>query len=613
MSRPENLKQYPNVDLKLGIKSSLPHVKSTLALSYLMWECTNNPSELQYSKAENNGIVVTNEVLTCFKESYGNILSSAGISEAMILSTINSNQLFKSQMEALIVAFELIWRIAEINFVDTSKPASAERSGGNRYPKKLNYTINADMIKNVINGNRNEYIKVLLAWTGFAINYSNTIEKSLLSVFSLLSENAIFKLDDNGTDIIFNQNSLYESVLKNESVDINGDSEAKGSLRILKSLLSESMNPFLEYSNGSVSVEDGNKELLKEYSGRVNTFLKISNIRIENIVAADEESNGEREKGGENVILYGVPGAGKSWTIKNEYCKNDALIERLVFHPDYTYSDFVGQILPKLDDNSNVSYVFTPGPFTKILKKAYNDPTNSYYLVIEEVNRGNAPAIFGDVFQLLDRDGNGSSEYSITNSDIAKEVYGDENHKVSIPSNLSILGTMNTSDQNVFTLDTAFQRRWSMRLIENKFDKNSPSDVEFANTKILDTEVTWEKFFTEINSIILNKNIRMTSSEDKRLGTHFVQIEDLKFNDYDGRDNNLLKNATKHNRKFAEKVLKYLWDDAFKFNKDEIFDIKEMNSLEKVITTFMSEKGNARFEKILKQNIYDALVPKKVE
>ena len=227
---------------------------------------------------------------------------------------------------------------------------------------------------------------------------------------------------------------------------------------------------------------------------------------LKDFLAKDYTVFASRKTGGTNVILYGVPGAGKSWTIKNHYCSDESLMERLVFHPDYTYSDFVGQIIPKLDTDGNVNYIFSPGPFTKIVKKAYWNPDKMFYLVIEEINRGNAPAIFGDIFQLLDRDVNGASEYAITNADIAKVVYQDENHKVTIPSNLTILCTMNTSDQNVFTLDTAFQRRWNMRLIQNKF-LDDASERAFAETKILDTDVTWEKFFTEINAMILRKNI----------------------------------------------------------------------------------------------------------
>ncbi|MBF0845998.1 hypothetical protein IR145_00675, partial [Streptococcus danieliae] len=118
--------------------------------------------------------------------------------------------------------------------------------------------------------------------------------------------------------------------------------------------------------------------------------------------------------------------------------------------------DFIGQILPtvKKDENSDekiITYEFTPGPFTNIMEKAYKDPANMYYLVIEEINRGNAPAIFGEIFQLLDRDETGSSKYAVVNYQVANAMYGDENYPVKIPSNLTILATMNTSDQNVFT------------------------------------------------------------------------------------------------------------------------------------------------------------------
>lgn len=353
-------------------------------------------------------------------------------------------------------------------------------------------------------------------------------------------------------------------------------------------------------------------------------FHKYCNNKVDKKEDTIELNQEPRLTGAENIILYGVPGAGKSYTIKHEYCDDEECMERLVFHPDYTYSDFVGQIMPKITADKNVSYEFTAGPFTKIVKKAYDNPGKMFYLVIEEINRGNAPAIFGDIFQLLDRQGKkikdavsgelvdnpnyGASEYAITNADIAKEVYGNENHKVAIPSNLSILCTMNTSDQNVFTLDTAFQRRWSMRLIRNQFPEDG-SEKDFANTRILDTDVTWEKFFTIINNLILDKNIRMTSAEDKRLGTHFVSQDDLKYDDYEGDDKESLIAAMRQNRRFAEKVLKYMWDDAFKFNKDVVFDINKVNSLEKVILLFTTRKGNDRFATILNEATYKSLVP----
>ena len=342
----------------------------------------------------------------------------------------------------------------------------------------------------------------------------------------------------------------------------------------------------------------------------------------------------DRITSGCNVLLYGVPGSGKSWTIEHEYCKKETNVERLVFHPDYTYSDFIGQILPNVDDDGQVSYKFTSGPFTNILADAYRNPEKEYILIIEEINRGNAPAIFGEVFQLLDRkteirdfddDGYpvGTSEYGITNANIAKIVYGDPKHKVRIPSNLSILGTMNTSDQNVFTLDTAFQRRWEMLLIENNFEH---VDRNLADAVILDTGITWEVFCTQINNIIVGNNARMTSAEDKRLGAYFVHLRDLRYdqemgNLSDGEYDNLrrkeedksiteaekerldtIRNAMKQNRKFPEKVIKYLWDDAFKFNREVVFETSQFQSLEQVIRTFMYAEKMDRFA-MFKENV----------
>ena len=546
-------------------------------------------------------------------------------------------------MEALIVAFELVWKLAKVSFVDEGKAASAERTGGTRYPKKLLYTVNADIIHSLIESNHDAYIRVLMSWVGFNINTDPECELQLMHILTALSEGAVFKLVDGNRDVIFNQNSLYRKVLETqETVDISGDKEAKGSLRILKSLLSDEMNPYLTYSNGNVSTRDRRTGDLESYQKRVDTFLRLSATKVIGLEDMDAEDEGiapeqyetQRLTTGCNVLLYGVPGSGKSWTIEHEYCKKDSKVERLVFHPDYTYSDFIGQILPNVAEDGQVSYKFTAGPFTNILRDAYMHPGDEYILIIEEINRGNAPAIFGEVFQLLDRkveisetddDGFpiGTSEYGITNANIARIVYGDPTRKVRIPSNLSIIGTMNTSDQNVFTLDTAFQRRWDMRLIENNFDNVDP---ELANAEILDTTITWKNFCTAINGIVVGNSARMTSSEDKRLGAYFVHLRDLKKDErmgnlsdgeYDGlrkkesagtlKDTEKtrlaeIREAMKQYRKFPEKVIKYLWDDAFKFNREVVFESTEYQSLEQVIRAFMYAQGIDRF-KMFKENV----------
>lgn len=285
---------------------------------------------------------------------------------------------------------------------------------------------------------------------------------------------------------------------------------------------------------------------------------------------------------GANILFYGVPGAGKSHEI-------DGIIDRertrrVVFHPDYTYSDFVGQILPRIKDE-NLKYVFDPGPFTQMMKQAYSDREHHmHYLVIEEINRGNAPAIFGDIFQLLDRTSDGSGKYSITNYDMGLEVFGDSEHEIRIPSNLTILATMNTADQNVFTLDTAFQRRWEMHLI-----KNDVKGARHANIRIEGSQVSWGTFAEVTNTEIEHLGEEIGSAEDKRLGAYFASEDELK------KD------------KFPEKVLKYLWDDAFKMDRYTFFS-EGISSIDNVIEIFQKDPSDTDvLQKILKGNVYNEM------
>lgn len=293
---------------------------------------------------------------------------------------------------------------------------------------------------------------------------------------------------------------------------------------------------------------------------------------------------------GANILFYGVPGAGKSYEIDKMIVQERS--ERVVFHPDYTYSDFVGQILPRIikkegETEGKLRYVFEPGPFTKMLKKAYDDPDNMYYLVIEEINRGNAPAIFGDIFQLLDRNDDGSGKYHISNYDMAKVVYGEshEDEVIRMPANLTLLATMNTSDQNVFTLDTAFQRRWEMHLIKNDVYK-----AEHAGEKIEGSEISWGRFADVTNREIIRFGEETGSSEDKRLGAYFARINEL----------------TK--KKFPEKVLKYLWDDAFKMDHYTYFN-ENISSVDGIIEVFRESQSEVDIlRRVLKLAVYQKMI-----
>lgn len=346
-------------------------------------------------------------------------------------------------------------------------------------------------------------------------------------------------------------------------------------------------------------------------SKRKNLFQKLEKFYAElNVISSVVDLNCNLKPA--QTIYYGVPGCGKSNKIDEETRNaSDEQKMRVVFHPEYTNADFVGQILPTNVDG-NVEYKFRPGPLSKILRRAYLHPDKKYYLIVEEINRGNAAAIFGEYFQLLDRIAakkevpangytytEGWSSYSIENEFInwyiRENLYADVNHKlqneddgiakksgdesqkaieignlhfsantgIRLPPNLSILATMNTSDQNVFILDNAFQRRWDMVLVKNEFGDDSENQ---KLATIENSDITWETFHKTINEKIsqFSKENNFSSMIDKRLGCWFVKAVPDK-NDANGKY--IITEDS-----FKNKILKYLWDDAFKFCHEDVFE-----------------------------------------
>ena len=261
-------------------------------------------------------------------------------------------------------------------------------------------------------------------------------------------------------------------------------------------------------------------------------------------------------------IFYGAPGTGKSNTIKREVDEQGKKCFRTTFHPDSDYSTFVGTYKPSMkptgvtlasgEREEVITYKFVPQAFTRAYVEAWK-MTEEVYLVIEEINRGNCAQIFGDLFQLLDRK-DGVSEYPVeadtdladflceelansTRDDIPEDVKTGE--KLMLPSNLYIWATMNTSDQSLFPIDSAFKRRWEWKYIKIK---NHPE--EGYRIKIGEEEQDWWTFLQKINDIIAS----MTSSADKQLGYFFCKAKD-----------GIISEQT-----FVSKVIFYLWNDVFK-------------------------------------------------
>lgn len=253
-------------------------------------------------------------------------------------------------------------------------------------------------------------------------------------------------------------------------------------------------------------------------------------------------------------IYFGTPGGGKSHKVKTlieDTKKAKDRYFRTTFHPDTDYASFVGSYKPIMKGEL-ICYEYVPQVFTLAYIAAWNDPDNEYFLDIEEINRGNCAQIFGDLFQLLDRNKEGYSEFPIQadsdlanyllnakddeNNDILSNKDGIENNKLCLPPNLSIVATMNTSDQSLFPMDSAFKRRWDWEFVPSTFNEKDNFNITIGN-KVY----KWHTFLKEANARIK----QATDSEDKQMGSYFVKTD-------------------MDEEKFKSKVMYYLWSEICK-------------------------------------------------
>lgn len=319
------------------------------------------------------------------------------------------------------------------------------------------------------------------------------------------------------------------------------------------------------------------------------------------------------------IIYYGAPGTGKSHTIKKEEDEGKITCIRTTFHPDSDYATFVGCYKPhKIKDSQGLTYEFVEQAFLEAYKQAWMNPEEEIALVIEEINRGNCAQVFGDIFQLLDRSDDGWSTYPIkADTDIAehlkelriqgysasmnkrfgldkegKDRYPDRDWFgfMALPPNMSILATMNTSDQSLFPIDSAFKRRWDWKYIKIKKGKKENGEelgwniqIKDANgepVKIIDenTTLSWWNFIQKVNEIIAS----MTSSADKQLGYFFCKPSE-KANETDEKPTIITADT------LVGKVIFYLWNDVF---KDYGFE-------DASLFTYQEEKNGKKTEKDL--------------
>lgn len=339
--------------------------------------------------------------------------------------------------------------------------------------------------------------------------------------------------------------------------------------------------------------KDGDTDMASEYIEPVyNTELSVRNER--------------------NRIVFGAPGTGKSFRLKSD-CedlmeKTSGTYERVTFHPDYSYSQFVGTYKPVMgEDGNSIRYDFVPGPFMRVyvdaIKSGRTGSPKAHLLLIEEINRAKVAAVFGDVFQLLDRDGDGVSEYEIQASEdirryLAKELGGlpDNYNKIKLPNNMFIWATMNSADQGVFPMDTAFKRRWNFEYLGI-----NESEKEIIGVgKIV---LPGEPDAVEWNAVRRAINDRMASeyriNEDKLMGPFFLAKKVIASD-----ENGMIIDAEKFMEAFKSKVIMYLYEDAVKQRKHDFFNGCDSSKYSSVCEAF-EEKGMAIFGTSVKNAVYN--------
>jgi 5-methylcytosine-specific restriction protein B len=285
----------------------------------------------------------------------------------------------------------------------------------------------------------------------------------------------------------------------------------------------------------------------------IETQLPDNDGYLESLGAASSSAAGK----GINIIFYGAPGSGKSYKV-DQQCDDKNSI-RTIFHPDTQNSDFVGCLKPKMN-GTDVAYEFRAGPFTKAIVGAYNNPDIDYYLIIEEINRASAAAVFGEIFQLLDRGADNASSYSIDVIDpdmlqflISNAPSAIVQGKLKIPNNLSLYATMNSSDQAVMPMDTAFKRRWIFEYVPIDFSTCPIGTLSIPIRNSANIDVEWAELAQVINSALQDKSI----PEDRLLGPWFVGEAELETSDVSERT-------------LKGKLCLYLWDDVLRHNQHNI-------------------------------------------
>jgi hypothetical protein len=374
-----------------------------------------------------------------------------------------------------------------------------------------------------------------------------------------------------GRDLDFDAGSKIEDVVQK----INGALEDRYGSNVAQALRlnsGEEVNRLVE-----------NQTLLVSEKPFLDQLGEVLSETQEGEDSLSEENDLISETVGQNLIIYGAPGTGKSFGIQKRF--GHYHIIRTVFHPDMQNSDFFGSLKPS-SQGTSIKYAFVPGPFAKALCEAMKNTGEHYVLVIEELNRAPAAAVFGELFQLLDREDDGRSTYKINfpSEESGRWFCEDQNLSINclfLPNNLSIIATMNSADQGVYPLDTAFRRRWDQEYSPLDFSEAPSGSISFSDRNGSLRTVSWAAFAEGLNSWLIEE---LHVPEDRLIGPWFVKESEL-------------------NERIPSKLLLYLWDDLLRHEgREKVFDkvnIRTYGQLDRAMKEGKAIFSDALLDKLL--------------
>ena len=392
--------------------------------------------------------------------------------------------------------------------------------------------------------------KANLSNRGGFITFSNSGRRGGVKYFQIGLDNLLQTLKDilANLDVFADLTDYVEKSWRDNGSAYFTDPVANANSTVQTKPLFSTLSKIIIWANQPDldSINPDNQIILTEnsLSKAIEKLEAIAETFRPKLLLGTESLNSKTSLSSRQIIYYGAPGTGKSHEIKKqtgELLEDGKEVDlpnvfRTTFHPDTDYASFVGCYKPAMRPTSKeektltgkdeeIAYTFVPQVFTDAYVYAYNNSTEQTYLVIEEINRGNCAQIFGDLFQLLDRK-DGKSEYKIkADKDLAlylKDTLGADSEgikdgKLCLPANLHILATMNTSDQSLFPMDSAFKRRWEWEYVPINYGTDVQSG-EFEIT-IGDKSYSWVTFIEKVNE----KIFALTQSEDKQMGNFFIK------------------------------------------------------------------------------------------